>query len=330
MVLVLITSLIAIVAGSGAEAIGPSAITVTFMRPSRRGSRRLRLDDLTPDPQNANHGTDRGRAALEQSLRTHGAGRAVLIDRRGRVIAGNKTVEQARRLGLRLRVVKTDGRELVAVLREDLDLERDPHAKALAIADNHVNELDLTWDPAVLQQLQREGVDLTGFWTPDEFAALTGESMTDRSGEDAVIEPGPTDITRGDLFELGHHRLLCGDATAAEDVTRVLGGATPILMVTDPPYGVAYDPIWRHHARPQHRTAVGRVLNDDRAEWTAAWQRFPGRIALVWHAGLPRPASPLISKPPGSRSARRSFGANNTSRSAGVITTGSTNRDGMA
>src|SRR5262245_14688225 len=62
--------------------------------------RPLRLLDLQPDPHNANRGTDRGRAALERSLREYGVGRAVLIDRHGRVIAGNKTVEQAKRLNL--------------------------------------------------------------------------------------------------------------------------------------------------------------------------------------------------------------------------------------
>src|SRR5262245_45686882 len=97
-------------------------------------SRRLTLVNLTADPQNANRGTDRGREALARSLREYGAGRAVLIDRHGRVIAGNKTVEQAKRLGLRLRVIKTDGQHLIAVQRDDLDLQTDPRARALAIA----------------------------------------------------------------------------------------------------------------------------------------------------------------------------------------------------
>ena len=70
-----------------------------------------RLADLTPDPQNANRGTARGREALARSLRDYGAGRGVLIDRDGRIIAGNKTVDQANALGLRLRVVRTDGAE---------------------------------------------------------------------------------------------------------------------------------------------------------------------------------------------------------------------------
>ena len=64
-----------------------------------------------------------------------------LIDRHGRIIAGNKTVERAKALKIPLRVVRTDGRHLVAVQRDDLDLASDPRARALAIADNRVGEL---------------------------------------------------------------------------------------------------------------------------------------------------------------------------------------------
>lgn len=246
----------------------------------------LALADLRPDPRNANRGTDRGRSALERSLREYGAGRAVLIDRHGQIIAGNKTVEQAKRLNIPLRVVKTDGQHLIAVQRDDLDLATDPRAKALAIADNRVGELDLEWDVDMLKQLHADGLDLSGFWTEAEFAELFAEAATGLTDENAVIEPGATDIVRGELFELGRHRLLCGDSTSAADVTRLLDGSAPILMATDPPYGVSYDPAWRHRINPQQRTAVGRVANDDRADWTAAWQLFPGAIAYVWHAAL--------------------------------------------
>ena len=185
------------------------------------------LGDLTPDPHNANRGTDRGRAALERSLREYGAGRAVLIDRQGRIIAGNKTVEQAKELNIPLRVIKTDGQHLIAVQRDDLDLATDPRAQALAIADNRVGELDLDWDVDLLKQLQADGLDLSAFWTADEFATLFAESTTGLTDENAVVEPGPTDIVHGDLCILGRHRLLCGDATSAGDVTRLLDGATP-------------------------------------------------------------------------------------------------------
>ena len=251
----------------------------------------LRLIDLQADPHNTNRGTDRGRVALERSLRDYGAGRAVLIDRHGRIIAGHKTIEQAKRLNLPLRVVKTDGQHLIAVQRDDLDLRTDPRARALAIADNRVGQLDLEWDVAMLKQLHADGLDLSAFWTADEFATLFAEPTTGQTDENAVVEPGPTDIVRGDLVILGRHRLLCGDATSAGDVTRVLDGATLVLMTTDPPYGVSYDPAWRHRLNPTQRTAVGRVTNDDRAEWTAAWQLFPGAIAYVWHAALKAPTA---------------------------------------
>src|SRR5215475_8525353 len=169
-------------------------------RNKRTVDRRLSLSDLKADPQNANRGTDRGREALARSLREYGAGRAVLIDRRGSVIAGNKTVEQARALNLPLRVVETDGTFLVAIQRNDLDLRTDERAKALAIADNRVGELDLEWDVEMLKQLRAEGLDLSAFWTADEFATLFAEPSTSLTDENAVVEPGPTDIVGGELF----------------------------------------------------------------------------------------------------------------------------------
>ena len=259
-------------------------------RPKRRadsnGRRRsdLTLTDLTPDPKNANRGTARGRAALATSLTTHGAGRSVLIDRAGRVIAGNKTVEQARALGLTITVVPTDGRQLVVVQRTDLDLKRDARARALAIADNRVGELDLDWDPAVLEQLRADGLDLSGLWSEDEWAGLTGAAVTTDPREDHVLAPGATTIRTGDLFALGQHRLLCGDATSATDVRQLLGETAPVLMATDPPYGVEYDPAWRHRAFPNQRTAVGAVAHDTEAAWPAAFRLFPGDVIYAWHA----------------------------------------------
>jgi DNA modification methylase len=247
------------------------------------------LADLTPDPRNANRGTDRGRSALEQSLREYGFGRAILIDRHGQIIAGNKTVEEAKRLNLPLHVVETDGTHLIAVKRDDLDLSADPRAQALAIADNRVGELNLEWDVEMLKQLHADGLDLSAFWTDEEFDELFRDPTVGLTDENAVVEPGPTNIVRGELFALGPHRLLCGDATSADDVTRLLDRAKPAILVSDPPFGVNYDPAWRHRVHPEQRTAVGRVPNDDRANWTSAWRLFPGTIAYVWHAALRAP-----------------------------------------
>ena len=264
------------------------------MTPARRSSTRARLtriqslDDLQPDPLNANRGTDRGREALRRSLRTYGAGRSIVIDTRGRILGGHKTVEQAKPLGLPITVVPTTGETLVVVQRVDLDARTDPRAQELALADNRVAELDLDWDPAVLRQLEQAGVALEAFWTPEEFARLLApEGPEAQPDEDTVLAPPTTTtIRRGDVFDLGRHRLACGDATSATDVARLLDGATPRLMVTDPPYGVNYQPAFRHTAYPRQRTAVGRVTNDTRADWAAAYALFPGDVAYVWHAAL--------------------------------------------
>src|SRR5215471_21012580 len=115
----------------------------------------LPLSSLSLDGRNANRGSDRGRKMLEDSLRKLGAGRSVLVDREGRVIAGNKTVETARKLGLKqIAVIETDGETLVAVRRQDLDLKTDKRAVELAVADNRVAEVDLDWDAEVLAALE--------------------------------------------------------------------------------------------------------------------------------------------------------------------------------
>ena len=89
-----------------------------------------------------------------------------------------------------------------------------------------------------------------------------------------LAPPTTTTIRRDDVFQLSRHRLACGDATAATDVARLLDGANPRLMVTDPPYGVNYQPAFRHTAYPRQRTAVGRVANDTQADWAAAYALF--------------------------------------------------------
>ena len=57
-------------------------------------------------------------------------------------------------------------------------------------------------------------------------------------------------------------------------------------LVTDPPYGVEYDPAWRNDAGAAKTTRTGKVLNDDRADWREAWALFPGDVAYVWHGAL--------------------------------------------
>jgi hypothetical protein len=103
----------------------------------------MKIVDLIPDSKNANKGTKRGQRAIQDSLERYGAGRSILIDKHGQIIAGNKTAANAVAAGIdEVVVIPTDGTKIIAVQRTDLDLN-DPRAKELAIADNRAAELAL-------------------------------------------------------------------------------------------------------------------------------------------------------------------------------------------
>jgi DNA modification methylase len=220
------------------------------------------------------------------ALQQVGAARSIVLDENNVVLAGNGVVEAAAEAGITaVRVIDANGHEIIAVRRSGLSPEQ---KRALAIFDNRTGEL-ATWNFDQLAADKEAGLSLQPFWTADEEAALFGDQtvIAGRTDPEHVPDERPTDIQPGDLFQLGSHRLLCGDATLGTDVARLLAGVVPGLMVTDPPYGVEYDPAWRVEAGVnRNRKKLGMVTHDDRADWSAAWALFPGDVAYVWHAGL--------------------------------------------
>lgn len=126
-----------------------------------------KVADFVQDDENANRGTLEGQELLERSLVAVGAGRSILVDREGRIIAGNKTQLAALKAGIEdARVIETDGQELVVVKRTDLDLEADDDARQLAYFDNRSGELNLEWDGLQLAFDLGSGLDLTGVLGP--------------------------------------------------------------------------------------------------------------------------------------------------------------------
>lgn len=204
-----------------------------------------RLRDLTPDKKNSNKGTERGTGMLEQSLRTYGAGRSILIDAKGRIIAGNKTVQEAATIGMdKVQVVESDGTTIIAVQRTDLDLERDAKARELALADNRIAEVNLDYDKAVLGELAQE-LDLDKFFLENELKDLLEpdeaeepEQAPNIGGAEELQQKWHTE--RGQIWQVGDHRVMCGDSTSAEDVTALMDGKLAHMVHTDPPFGIDY------------------------------------------------------------------------------------------
>jgi len=117
---------------------------------------KTKIDQLIPDNMNANKGTMFGRTLIEKSLKDLGAGRSVLLDKNNRIIAGNKTIENAAAIGLEnVIIVETTGDQIVAVKRTDIDLDSEK-GRALAIADNATSKANLEWDKDVIAGIKEE------------------------------------------------------------------------------------------------------------------------------------------------------------------------------
>jgi site-specific DNA-methyltransferase (adenine-specific) len=118
----------------------------------------------------------------------------------------------------------------------------------------------------------------------DMLKPIFDKAILEEIGEEEEIEvPGEATAKLGDIYLLGSHRLMCGDSTNPQHVEKLMDGAKPILMVTDPPYGVNYEPKWREGVSKETKN-IGKVLNDDRYDWSDAYSLFTGDVAYVWHS----------------------------------------------
>ena len=197
----------------------------------------------------------------------------------GTVVDGHLRLKAAQRLGLA---------DVPVALADDLS---EAQIKAFRLLANR-SAAWADWDEVLLtlefQDLHDLGFDLalTGF-EPGEITAFLADPSTGLTDPDDIpVVPEHPLSRRGDVWLLGSHRLVCGDCTDAATVALTLGGVTPHLMVTDPPYGVAYDPAWRNRAGISTTRRTGTVANDHRADWREAWALFPGDVAYVWHGAL--------------------------------------------
>ena len=251
---------------------------MTAQWPADKVERRS-VASLVPYARNSRtHGAEQV-AQIAASIREWGWTTPVLVDEDGGIIAGHGRVLAAQKLGIA---------EVPCMVAKGWTEEQ---RRAYVIADNKL-ALNAGWDNDLLkvelQALDAEGfdLDLTGF-AKDELAAFLNKPTEGLTDEDAVPEAPAVPVTvEGDVWVLGRHRIICGSSTDEHTVTKVLAGVKPHLMVTDPPYGVEYDPSWRNQAGAAKTKRTGKVLNDDRADWREAWALFPGDVAYIWHGAL--------------------------------------------
>jgi DNA modification methylase len=218
--------------------------------------------------------------AVAASIREYGWRQPVVVDEQDVIIVGHTRYKAALKLGLKTVPVHV-ARGLTPA-----------QARAYRIADNQTATLS-RWDedklPLELMELQKADFDLTltGFPEDEILRLLAAPPAEGQCDPDEVPEPPADPVTKpGDLWALGRHRLLCGDATKPEDLARVTGGQAVDMLLTDPPYNVAYE-----GKTPDRLTIANDAMPD--AEYrtflasalTAAGQHLrTGGSFYVWHA----------------------------------------------
>lgn len=252
------------------------------------------VNRLKPYKRNAKSHPPEQVALLAKIIDRHGFDQPIVVDEKGIIIKGHGRWLAAQSLG----------RATVPVIvRDDLTPSQAAEAR---IADNRVAEFGWDFDALVADVVGnlKDGLDpaFIGFslealgleQRAGVFEAVS-EPVKDAPVYAPIIEDDVPEVPRvaksklGQIWQLGDHRLLCGDSTQADLYAALVKDDLPFMMVTDPPYGVEYDPIERAKSRGPNGSSVHsteKVLNDDRADWLASYKLFTGNVAYVWHASL--------------------------------------------
>jgi DNA modification methylase len=213
-------------------------------------------DEIKFDKRNYRKHNAENKRLIKKSLEECGAGRSILIDGEDEIIAGNGVYEQAKKLKMPVRIIETDGSEIVAIKRTDLKTN-DEKRKQLAVMDNSTSDssefdLELMAEDFSVDQLDGMGVEL-----PEVLLETEPEVV-----EDEIPEQCETRAKPGDIWQLGKHRLICGDSTKREEIARLMDGKQCQMVFTDPPYNVNYGNTMKDALR-YHTKEKRTIMNDN-------------------------------------------------------------------
>ena len=213
---------------------------------------------------------------LVSSIKEDGYHQRIIVNHDNIIIGGHQRKKALLEAGLK----ESDTVEVLIPDRKltQEELDRINIRDNLSFGEYDFEILANRFDAETLVDFGMSGDLLVGFGD-DELLAAVGDNT---ESEELPAEPK---AKLGDVYILGNHRLMCGDSTNPQHVDKLLNGANPILMVTDPPYGVNYNPEWREEAG-KGAINTGKVLNDDRYDWSEAYSLFTGDVAYVWHSAL--------------------------------------------
>lgn len=193
------------------------------------------IKDLKFDDKNFNDHTEFGMSLLEKSLQDYGAGRSILIDKNNNIIAGNGIVEAAAQAGIEnVRIIETQGDELVAVKRTDVDLNTQK-GREMAFADNATASVDLSWNEDNIKEFFTEedtekwGITISPIYDENN---IIEDNIDDIKIEDKIISKS------GNIYKLGNHRVACGDSLDNELINKLFSNNTAKVIFSSPPYNM--------------------------------------------------------------------------------------------
>lgn len=236
----------------------------------------VNIEDIKPYAKNPRK-NDKAVIEVKKSIEECGYRSPIIVDENMVILAGHTRWKALKELGWKKvpKVIQYD--DLTPKMKDKY-----------RVRDNKTSEF-AEWDYETLtQEFEQEELLEMGFDVKD----LPQEEIVE---DEAPPVPETPRTVKGDIYQLGKHRLICGDSTISTDVYKLLQGKEPYLMVTDPPYGVDYDANWRNEAARNSENmgnraigagAIGKVENDNNADWSKAWVLSPSSVAYVYHAGI--------------------------------------------